>query len=470
MCVTTDIGLSTTEMEILINRVKGASQQLRTSQSGVNQAVNSSWWVGPVANNFRSGWQSTLSPALLGRADDLVAISIQLQRQVREQIIASQATGALGAGIAVSATPPPITADGVGRPKPSPTDAMTAQQLHSYYLDQALRSAGIDPSKWNPALGTDANEASIEAVYEYYASLYKKDPTTFLWAGMAAMIGGSFYAGFQDLGDAQKVADLIAKINLLPGGVPLVLKPLVGLSAYELGIELKYYETTLLNMQQEIFTDMATAHEAYRTGGMAAIERLYANDTYGFGAQTIEAWRQIDEGRRSGNAALIAQGNKILLLREQKYVIDDNYQDMRGRPVTGEAVTYLMTMLGAPSIPGAKTFAEVFPVTLDVGVSVGTPHSVFGVGIPHVDIGTSATVATPFPNGNIANFDDRWALIEADTLPTYLDLAQHHQPTVSNILAVPIGQRADGNHTIDNLGRVIEDWSIDPDVSVSWGK
>jgi hypothetical protein len=94
---------------------------------------------------------------------------------------------------------------------------------------------------------------------------------------------------------------------------------------------------------------------------------------------------------------------------------------------------------------------------------------VFGVGIPYVDVGSSATITTPFPDGNIANFNDRWALIKADTLPTYLNLAQHHQPTVTKILAVPIAQRADGNHTIDNLGRVIEDWGVDPDVSISWG-
>jgi hypothetical protein len=465
-------------MEVLITRVKGASQQLRTSQSGVSQAVNTAWWVGPVATTFRSRWSSTLSPALLGRADDLIAVSVALQRQVREQIIASQATGATTGSVFVGPPAPSATTNkaanktpsATGQPTTSPTDSMTAQQLHDYYLNQALRAARINPSQWNPLRGTDANKASIEAVYEYYADLYNSDPNTFLWAGMASMIGGSFYAGFQDLGDAQKLADLIAKVNMLPGGVPLALKPLVGLSAAELKIELRYYETTLLNMQQEIFTDMATAHEAYRSGGMAAIERLYAKDSYNFGRQTIEAWRQIDEGRRTGNDALIAKGNKTLLRREQKYVIDDNYQDMRNRPVTGGAVTYLMTMLGAPSIPGAKTFAEVFPITVAGDVSVGTPHSVFGVNIPHVDVGTSISVATPFPNGNIANFDDRWALIEADTLPTYLNLAQHHQPTVTKILAIPIGQRADGNHTIDNLGRVIDDWDVDPGVSISWGK
>jgi hypothetical protein len=62
------VGLSVSEMEHLISRFTRASDQLRTSQSGVNTAVNAAWWLGPVATNFRAGWTSTLSPTLLNRS------------------------------------------------------------------------------------------------------------------------------------------------------------------------------------------------------------------------------------------------------------------------------------------------------------------------------------------------------------------------------------------------------------------
>ncbi len=464
--MSTAIGLNVNEMEALVTRVKGASQQLQASQVGVQRAVVTAWWVGPVANNFRSSWAATLSPTLLQRSTELIVVAEGLTRQISEQINASRADS-LQSSRPVLGPPAP----GVGStPTSDPTAGMTQQQLHQYYFDQALHKAGINPANWNPSRGTDANKANIEAVYQYYADLYLSDPDTYWWAGMASMIGGSFYAGFQDLSDGQQLVDLLGKLSMLPGGVPPVLKPLVGLSAEALEHELKYYETMLLKMQKEIFTDMATAHEAYRTGGIDAIERLYANDSYGFGAQTIEAWRQIDEGRRTGNTDLIAEGNKTLLRREQQYVIDDDYQDMRNRPVTGEAVTYLMTTIGAPSIPGAQSFAEVFPVTVDVGFEVGTPHSVLGVSVPHVSAGTQTTVSTPLPNGNIANFEQRWALIEADTLPVYTNLAENQQARVIQILNVPIADRAKAFHALDQLDDVITNWDVDQSITVSLGK
>jgi hypothetical protein len=472
--VTTGIGLSVVEMEALATRVKRAGHQLETAQKSVDRAVFGAWWAGPTANNFRTSWTEKLSPTLVQRSSDLTVIAEGLSRQIREQIAASQGSGEQQGGGqqgggqqggVILGPPAPVFGPPLPRRR---TDGMSQQQLHQFYVDQAFTRAGIDPAKWIPAKGTAANARSIEAVYQYYADLYLSDPQTYWWAGMASMIGGSFYAGFQDLNDGKKLVDLLGKVALLPGGVPPALKPLVGLSAEALERELKFYETKLLKMQKEIFTDMATAHEAYKTGGIDAISRLYANDSYGFGPQTIEAWKLIDEGKRTGNLDLIAQGNETLLRREQFRVIEDDYKAMKGRPVTGEAVTYLMTMIGTPSIPGAKSFAEVFPVTMDVGVDVATPRSVFGVSIPNVSVGTRTTVSTPLPNGNIANFDQRWALIEADTLPVYLNLARNQPTTVIDILNVPIAKRADSFHALGQIDDVISSWDVDQSVEVTF--
>jgi hypothetical protein len=224
-------------------------------------------------------------------------------------------------------------------------------------------------------------------------------------------------------------------------GFPGDFSALTNLTAEELAEELRYYETTLLEMQREIFLDMATAHEAYLDGGMEAIERLYEQDSHGFARQTVEAWRMIDEGTATGNTDLIAAGNAILLRREQEHVIKDDYDEMRDRPVTGDVMTYLMTLSGAASIPGARTFAEVFPVEIADDIGAGTPRSVFGVPLPNVSCEAGVSLDTPLPAVNVSTFESRWALIEQDTLPTYVDMARNHPDQVADIVSTPVAER-----------------------------
>ena len=49
-------------------------------------------------------------------------------------------------------------------------------------------------------------------------------------------------------------------------------------------------------MQKKIFEDQAPMHEAYLAGGVAQIEEFYRARI--IDAATLEAWRQIDAGRR----------------------------------------------------------------------------------------------------------------------------------------------------------------------------
>jgi len=348
----------------------------------------------------------------------------------------------------------------------------TDEEFRAYYEAKAFENAGIDSDSWIPELGLNANRATVEAVYEYYADLYRENPDMFWWAGMAAMIGPSFLGGFADL-------EMFAGMLRLGGGIAGELDGigtarglgvLADLSAEELTGELDWYQTELLAMQQEIFIDMATAHEAYLDGGVAAIERLYANDDYDYGPETLAAWQQIDTGLRTGDADLVAAGNGALLFREQWYVIANDYDEMRDRPLTGEAMTYSMTVLGAPSIPGTQTFAEVFPVTIDASRYVGTPREitiipwvVFSQSVPHVGAVATVTVNTPLPNGNVADDAFRWSLIRNDTLPVWTDLARNHPADVMNVLDTPVGERADDYRIDSNLARIAR-WRPDEEI------
>lgn len=357
-------------------------------------------------------------------------------------------------------------------------------EIRAHYRSLAFERAGIDPNGWQPDLGLDANSANVALVYEYYGDLYRDDPDTYWWAGMAAMIGPSFFGGFQDLETfadlfegAADVADKLKYVTL-PTANPLM-GELAEMTADEIADELRWYQERLLHMQREIFLDMATAHEAYRDGGMLAIERLYENDPYGFEAQTVGAWRQIDAGRTVHDVDLIASGNATLLLREQKYVIDDDYQDMLHRPVTGEVTTYLMTAVGAPSVPGADSYPQFNPLEVAASQYVGSPREIpivpffWHQSIPHAGVEGTVTLTTPLPDGNIANFEDRWDLIEHDTLPVWTDLAENQQDRVLRDLAVPVAERAESftilQRADDLLVWGVTGWDIDVDLEAEVG-
>ncbi len=366
-------------------------------------------------------------------------------------------------------------------------DELDADALQALFTIRALDRAGIDPSTWDPALGLEHNAVTIEAVYEYYSELYRNDPDRLWWSGMAALIGPSFYGGFQDLETFTRIFDAAAQIqggpigSVLPGGIPF--NQLSAWGSREMADELQWYQRQLMSMQQEIFYDMAPAHEAYLDGGPDMIARFYDHADSGIDAATIAAWAQLDEGWRTGDTTLIAAGNETLLWREQSAIIADDYDLMRNRPVTGELVTWAMTAIGAPSVPGAQSYPEVFPQPFDVSQYVGTPRKVPepplvgwilpDVPLPHIGAEGTITIETPLPDGNISRLDDRWALIEEDTLPVYLELAEHRSDEVIAILDDSVGVRAVDftiQHRIDDLiDDAVTNWGVDFDVDIEIG-
>lgn len=312
--------------------------------------------------------------------------------------------------------------------------------LRDFWKREALEQAGIDPAKWDPTRGTEFNAETITKVYEYYGQLFLDHPDL-QWAGMANMIGPSFAGGFYDL---NMLKELASKAAGVPGARP-ELRVLANLSAEEIA----WYETKFLSMQQQIFNDQASMHEAYLHGGTGEIDRMARAGLLDDNAVT--AWHNIDAGVKQDDPAMIQEGNTRLLYREQHDIINDDYQDMYDRPVTGAAVTYGLTTVGAPSIPGAHTFGQEFPI--EVSMRTG--------------LLTETTVTTPFPDGNIADFDDRWKLIETDTLPAYQNLVDNDLSQARGIVGSDFDTRLQDQRLASQwdeiLGRL-----TDVDVEVEW--
>lgn len=283
----------------------------------------------------------------------------------------------------------------------------SASELRRFWLARAYESAGIDASHWNPGLGAARNRRTIGRVYDYYGRLYERH-TRLQWAGLAKLIGPSFYAGFLDLG-------------FLPDAMRRVLRPFQGL---------RFFEVTFLTMQRKIFDDQALMHEAYLDRGLDAIAELRSAGI--LDEATARAWEQID----SGDPERIQEGNRTLLFREQHDIIERYYAKMRGyEPPQGLAFTYLLTLAGSPAVPGAKSYAAVFPFTL--------PRS-----------GGAVVLATPFPAGNIAVFANRWDLIVADTLPAFRKLLDDPSGTLA-LVARPIEERVPRFRVIRRLGAIL---------------
>ena len=320
--------------------------------------------------------------------------------------------------------------------------------LREHWLAKALQAACISPQDWDPSLGAQANRANIEKVYAYYASLYLQDPDL-QWSGMAAMIGPSFAAGFLDLAMLRRLSDEVPERlrPALPPGVP----ELGDLTA----AEIRYYETALLTMQQQIFHDQGVQHQAYADGGMAAIEELAAANLVS--PTSLRAWQDI----ASGDPARVSEGNGYHLYREQYEIIGEPYDQMRERFPTGPVVTWAMTFAGSPSIPGARSYPDVFPITLEQGTPGLRRVPFLGWDNP---LQVTARVTTPFPDGNISVRDERWALIEQDTLPAYQALIEDDPQQVRALLEQPVAERIEQYRLANRwpeLAAQLVDWDVE---------
>jgi hypothetical protein len=121
----------------------------------------------------------------------------------------------------------------------------------------------------------------------------------------------------------------------------------------------------------------------------------------------------------------VADGNRTLLFREQHDILDRFYVQMLGHGgLEGSAFTYLLTLAGTPSVPGAHSYPEQYPLT-------------FAARLPRGEI----SARTPLADGNIAVFANRWQLIDDDTLPHYVGLIRDSPEQARALVATPIRVR-----------------------------
>jgi hypothetical protein len=289
--------------------------------------------------------------------------------------------------------------------------------------------AGID--HWDPDAGLLANDGNVRAVYALYGDFWTHDHNL-QWAGMANLVGPLFYAGWQDLyaarttADPDDIEDLFKRALGIPGWVPDSPFGPVGDLA---GSELEWYEHKFLSMQKQIFDDMAYKHLAYTVGGIGLIRDLA--DRNQIDLQSATAFENI----AAGDPTSVARGNTSLLEREQHFVIQNDYDEMRDHhgPV-GDAFTEALTWTANNPIPGGHSYIHDYHHNLEVPVPTPVPVPFFHpkVPVPFVQV----------PDGNVSVYDDRWRWISDDMLPAYQRYLE--QPNlVQATIDTPVATRAE---------------------------
>lgn len=480
------LGADPEQLRTFAKDLQSAGTALRRLNMTLSSVVAGVKWDGPDADKLRRAW-STHRQTMGKVARGLDAASADLNRNAREQEQASSA-GSLGGTGETAGNPPTAAADAAARQLTEKLEAMTPAERTAYLgsdefkkwaaehpdgakmaLDNAVATGlvtldskeyrdflsdhwnnlamarmGIDPALWDTSKGTDYNWEIIKKVYDFYGEQFLSNPDL-QWAGMANMIGPSFAGGFKDLDMMRDIAQQVLRnpVEHIPLKELQWLRDMAAMPDEEI----KFYEKSMLDMNQEIFFDQARQHMAYEQGGMKEIERL--RDSGAITKETAEAWRDIS----SGDAEKVKHGNTVLLDREQNQIINDDYNAMRDRAVTGNAVTYMVTLAGEPSIPGAKSYPEVFPL----GTSVESPGF---KDIPFTNLDNPLQVRTEIttglPDGNIANEKQRWALIDADTLPAYQHLLANDPGQVRDIIGSDFNDRVDQYRPSNNVGPIVQ--------------
>ena len=475
------------QLRRLAKDLAGGANRLTLLGQQLSGAISTGAWKGHDAERFRSDWTSSHLKLLKSATAGLETASKALLANADEQEKASSGGGSGGSGPGGGGSGGSGPAEEAAQDLTDRLNSMSAEErqeylgsdefkqwaadnpegakaamdaaadsgligknseeyadfLNSYWNNQAMLGMGIDPSSWDTSKGTEHNWETIKKVYNFYGQAYLSNPDL-QWAGMANMIGPSFAGGFKDMAMLRDLAQQIA--DNPASDVPLPILDQIEQLAGMTDAEIRYYETSMLDMNKEIFLDQARQHEAYMNGGMDEINRL--QDSGAIDSKTAEAWAKID----SGDPDLVREGNTSLLYREQNEIIADDYDNMRNHP-GGEAVTYLVTLAGEPSIPGAKSYAEVFPYSFSVE-SPGPENVPFTNWDNPTQFRTDFT--TGFPDGNISNADQRWELIRQDTLPAYQDLLATDPARAEQIIASDFNDRVDQHRPTNNIPGIMD--------------
>jgi hypothetical protein len=265
---------------------------------------------------------------------------------------------------------------------------------------------------------------------------------------MANLVGPLFYAGWQDLYVARNLADGGDRLKYLTQMLGLPRLPGIAYGAADLvqdltpaGLladlseeELEWFEQRFLSMQKQIFDDMAWKHSAYSLGGIELMREMSRDGE--LDPRELTPF----EGIASGVPARVQAANKALLEREQRYVIQNDYDAIRDHhgPV-GEAFSQMLTWTANNPIEGGDSYRHDHHHNPEVPIPVPGPIGFF--------VDPRVTLPIEVPSGNVADFEDRWRWIEEDMLPAYLrglEDPEHMQEIVDR----PVADRADDRRMV----------------------
>jgi hypothetical protein len=287
------------------------------------------------------------------------------------------------------------------------------------WQDAAAKRIGVDLTKWDPKLPFASNRDRVWRSYDYYRTMQLDHPNL-KWLGMAYGMAPTFGSALEDLSVFHTGVDnMQRRVNRLPAPMRDAVNGAIQLTA---GTPLKMAADTeqlLQKMQRAIFLDQSMQHEAYVGGGMPAIRELEQSGAIDEFA--VKSWEQIDAGTRTGNRALLEAGSLGLLRREQLQTIADDYDAMRSDTKLSPLMTKVISAIGRPLIPGARSAADISPV--HIGPFEG-----------------------PLSEIDVSKREERWAMIEHDTWPAYRRLVNETPARFDDMLHSSLDQRiADGH-------------------------
>ena len=196
----------------------------------------------------------------------------------------------------------------------------------------------------------------MRSIYVYYQSVFEKNPDL-LWAGMAKLAGRAVWTGCEDI---QKYG--------------------FGISFWKMALRLaNEIERQLLQMNLEVFMDMAWQHEAFLTKGYAELEARYQAGE--LRKENLEAWYYIAGGIESDIQSAVNLGNEMLLLCVSMQILDRGY-----RVLSGLNMGKIMGAMSKSPVPGGRSFSQAVP------------------------------------GGNLCDFNDRWKWISTEMIPNWLKM------------------------------------------------
>ncbi|MGO4205045.1 hypothetical protein AB4Z09_25570 [Rhodococcus sp. TAF43] len=332
--------------------------------------------------------------------------------------------------------------------------------LFQYWLVEATDTAGIDLAAWDPRAGVAVNRDNLIRSYRLYEDL-QLERRELQWAGMGGMVGADFGGGLidfelmtnaYDLPPIQQSARAVVEAATGVAGPDIVDSLPDGLRALaEAGSEitsedLHFILGMIMVMQKNIFSDLMPMHRAYVTGGLPALEEMQRAGL--FGDDIMTAWRDV----ASQDPDRIARGNGALLQREQGVIIREQWDTVRNyKDTVGQAITYLSTVAGSPSVAGVLPPRSFRPIE----VSSRLPD------------GRTATLTSPLPAWNWSVYDERWDYITTQLLPKYKDMVENNWPQLESELRVPYETQLETHRPLLNIPQIMLAALQNTEVTVS---